>query len=286
MATSALLSPHPGIATDVTDRIVHLRAPNADEWTYGGTNTWLLAGSTGRCIIVDPGVSDHDHLGAVQHVARQHGWTITAVALTHDHEDHSDGARELAASAQCPIIARSRAFADVVLEDDVDLAEFGVDARALLTPGHSDDSVCFDLDGTHLVTGDTLLGGHSSGVYGDYGDYLRSLERLATLTARRAVVGLPGHGSIIADTSAAALQVLAIRRRRAQDVRIAIADRPTTTAAELAAQIYPSVIRFHLPSATQMVVGIAGYLLEADEGASPALRAAYRRLSAERIEGV
>ncbi|WP_454116929.1 MBL fold metallo-hydrolase [Microbacterium aurum] len=286
MATRPRLSLHPGTATDVSDRIVHLRAPNADEWTYGGTNTWLLAGMTGRCMVVDPGVADHDHLGAVQLVAQQRGWIITAIALTHDHEDHSDGARELAASAACPIIARSNVFADVLLEDGLDLTVFGVDARSLLTPGHSDDSVCFDVSGTHLLTGDTLLGGHSSGVYGDYGDYLRSLERLVALTAGHTVTGLPGHGSVIDDTSTAALQVLAIRRQRAQDVRDAIAEHPSMTAGELAAQLYPSAIRFHLPSATQMVVGIACHLLKVDHDASSALRAAYRRLSAERVEGM
>lgn len=282
-----LLADAPGVAMDVTPDILHALAPNADEWTYGGTNTWLVAGGPrDHCVVVDPGTAEDAHLNTLRRAAEARGWTIAAVALTHGHTDHSDGARELADAAGVPVIGHPEAPVDVALDDGACLGEFGAAARVLYTPGHSDDSLCFELGGTHLLTGDTLLGGHSSGIYGEFGDHLWSLERIIRLSEGRTVAGLPGHGSYIPNIQVAAAQVRSARLRRMEQVQQGIAAHPRVSADELTASIYPSVTSYHRPSATQMVIGIAKYLLEADHNAAADLREAYRRLAAERLHGL
>ncbi|MCA0377937.1 MAG: MBL fold metallo-hydrolase [Actinobacteria bacterium] len=285
MEHSPTLATSPATTAMVAPRIVQMRAPNADEWTYGGTNTWLLAAeSNDRCVVVDPGVADKKYLEFLQQEAESRGWSVTGVLLTHGHEDHSDGARELAVATASPVLGASRQFADVLIGEGTNLAEYGGSGVVLHTPGHSDDSICIDLDGKYLVTGDTLLGGHSSGVFGDFREYLRSIERLLSFTEGRGIAGQPGHGTFIADAHSALERLLAARLRKIEQVRSAIAASPALSAMQLVAQIYPSVTQFHQPSAALMIVGIARHLLDADREATPQARSAYHRLTAEVVQ--
>lgn len=266
------------VPTAVGGGAIHLLAPNSDEWTYEGTNTWLL-GSGQSVIVVDPGTSDPSHLLAIQHAAAESGQSITAVLLTHDHEDHSDGARELAGIVNVPIIANSAHWADVRVDDGDVLDDFGLDAVVIHTPGHSDDSICVLLPHGVLVTGDTILGGHSSGIYGRFRDFLSSLERLLPLVAAPGSFALPGHGHVVVDPHETIKRLIAHRLRRADQVRDLAMRHPNATATELAAQMYPSTTLFHRPSAVQMVQAIATYLLEADPPLTSAAHNALGRLA-------
>jgi glyoxylase-like metal-dependent hydrolase (beta-lactamase superfamily II) len=76
----------------------------------------------------------------------------------------------------------------------------GATLRAIATPGHASNHVCFLLEEEDvLFTGDHVLGGVTPVILppdGDMADYLDSLARLRALGASRIA---PGHGPMLYD---------------------------------------------------------------------------------------
>ncbi len=72
-----------------------LLAPNANEMTLDGTNTWVLREpGAARSVVVDPGPEIMAHLDAVAEAGQTAG-EVAVVLLTHHHLDHSEAARDL-----------------------------------------------------------------------------------------------------------------------------------------------------------------------------------------------
>ncbi|MHA7261844.1 MBL fold metallo-hydrolase [Arthrobacter sp. TMN-37] len=175
----------------------------------GGTwqvdnNVWLV-GTDDECVIIDPA---HDAQAVVNAVG---GRTVTAVLLTHGHDDHIRAVREVAIQVGAPVHLHP---ADMMLWEQVhpdapfdapiaDGSVFSVGAvelTALHTPGHSPGSVCFSAPGLGadgvLFSGDTLFSGGPGATgrsYSDFGTIIDSIRtRLLTLPEGTEV--LTGHG--------------------------------------------------------------------------------------------
>ncbi len=199
---------------------------NPSPMTLEGTNTWVLrAPGEERCVVVDPGEDDPEHLGAV---AAQ--GPVALVLLTHRHPDHAGGARRFAELTGAPVRALdpSLVLGSEALGDGEVVAAAGVELRVVATPGHTSDSVSFLLDGpgapTAVLTGDTVLGRGTTVIAhpdGRLGPYLESLRRLADLPPATAV--LPGHGPELPDAAQVAAAYLAHREQRLDQVRDALA---------------------------------------------------------------
>lgn len=263
--------PGPDAVNAVAPAIDHLLAPNASSWTYEGTNSYVI-GHGAESVIVDPGVQDPGHLESLRRAGHVDGGRVTAVLLTHDHPDHSDGARELADSLDVPIRCVSPRFADAPLHEGEVLAVDGLEVRVLHTPGHSDDSVCLWLPASGaLLTGDTLLGARSAGVMGDLGDLLTSLERLREFAEHRDLTALPGHGPAFTDLVASASRVIDVRTRRINEVRTHIAAGNTTLLA-LIGRLYPDLTGSRAMFGASTVISTVEYLarLEPDRGIADA----------------
>lgn len=241
---------HPGQEHQVTDHAVHLLAPNASAWTYEGTNTWLIGAPGGNaCAVIDPGDEDPDHLTAIVEVARRHGWQIAAVLISHGHPDHFGGAAQLSALTNAPIYS---AIIDerIVLHLPTALIEpgwhldlGGTQVQALHTPGHSDDSLTFQVpsDGL-LLTGDTVLGGRSSAVFGPLADFLDSLALIRSVAASTDSVILPGHGTPVADPLATLNHLSQVRLDRVDQIG-RLVDAGVTSISAITDAMYP-----HLPA--------------------------------------
>jgi glyoxylase-like metal-dependent hydrolase (beta-lactamase superfamily II) len=194
-----------------------VRAPNPGPMSLDGTNTWVLRPTPAvPAVVIDPGPLDEGHLRAVAATG-----PVSTVLVTHHHPDHVEGLSRFVALTG----------ARVGVGDGIPAA---LNVRVLPTPGHTADSVCFDIAvaGERAVfTGDTILGRGTSVVAwpdGDLGDYLDSLE---LLSAYSDVPALPGHGPALADCGAAARFYLAHRRARLDQVRAVVAAGATTSAA-------------------------------------------------------
>jgi glyoxylase-like metal-dependent hydrolase (beta-lactamase superfamily II) len=253
--------PEPDISREVAPGVLHLLAPNASSWTYEGTNSYVLA-SGASSVIVDPGCEDAAHHEALRRAATSDGRRISAVLLTHDHPDHSDGARTMADAFRVPIKAMSPRFADESLTDGEQLRIGDLDVEIIHTPGHSDDSLCLWIpDHGTILTGDTLLGARSAGVMGTLHELLDSLERLRVLVGDRTVLALPGHGPSFTNLVESADRVTEVRTRRIDEVRRHISD-GVTSLRELTALLYPSHSGSRAMFAVSTVVSTITYLVD------------------------
>jgi hydroxyacylglutathione hydrolase len=69
-----------------------------------------------------------------------------------------DGAERLKQMATTPMPPRVTIKPDIVFDDGMDLASYGVRARVIHTPGHTAGSVSVLLDGGPAVVGDLIMG--------------------------------------------------------------------------------------------------------------------------------
>lgn len=92
----------------------------------------------------------------------------------------------------------------------------GATLRAVLTPGHSVDHMCFLLEENNaLFTGDNVLG-HGYSVAEDLEAYTSSLRLMANL---KCAVGYPGHGQVISNLPQTIARYLAQRVSREKKIR-------------------------------------------------------------------
>lgn len=140
---------------------------------------------------------------------------ISHVLLTHWHGDHTGGVPELVAydsSLSDRIYKCNPDPGQRHIEDGQTFAVEGATVKALFTPGHAFDHMCFLLEEEKaLFTGDNVLG-HGFTVVEDLSLYLQSLDRMAE---QGCIIGYPAHGVKIQDLPSKLNQY--IRQRRARE---------------------------------------------------------------------
>lgn len=217
---------------------------NPGMMTGPGTNTYLVG--IDEVAVIDPGPDDADHLDAV---AAAGGDRIRWILCTHTHPDHSPGAAGLAERTGAEVLSfadrdglvNDRFLAD---GDTVEGTEFTL--RAIHTPGHASNHLCFLLErerllfaGDHVMDGSTVV---LTPPDGDLDEYLASLRRLrAWRPALRAIA--PAHGRLIADPLDRLDHYIAHRQARHEQVVAALdaAGPEGTSTADLVATIYTDV---------------------------------------------
>jgi glyoxylase-like metal-dependent hydrolase (beta-lactamase superfamily II) len=209
--------------------VQRITANNPSPMTLDGTNTYVVGRDP--AIVIDPGPDDRAHLDAVRRAAEGRGG-IGTVLLTHGHADHTEGVASLGVEPVWPA-------------DD----EWVGGLRAIGTPGHADDHICFllpaggDRDGPYACfTGDLILGKGSTIVGpremgGSLRDYMNSLRRLQ---AMELTVLYPGHGPEITDPQAKIAEYIAHRQER-EDRLVAALDRGERSRAALLAEVWDDV---------------------------------------------
>ena len=125
----------------------------------GGCQSYLV-GCRDKCVaaIVDPEISQLDRY---QGLLTQHGLRLRYVIDTHTHADHFSASHHIGQTIGVPVVMHHSSpapFADMRLDDGDMLIVGNLRFQALHTPGHTRDSMCFQL-ADRLFTGDTLLVG-------------------------------------------------------------------------------------------------------------------------------
>jgi glyoxylase-like metal-dependent hydrolase (beta-lactamase superfamily II) len=182
---------------------IPIHAFNPGPMTGDGNWTWLIPGRLPT--LIDAGTGDPRHLDALEQALD--GAALAQVLVTHAHVDHASGAPALAARF------RGARFFKMPWEDrdvrwPVDWEPLGegslVDAgdatlRAIHTPGHAPDHLCFwHEESRTLFAGDLAMKGQTvyipPSLRGDLSQYLTSLDRVLALSPTRL---LPAHGPVI-----------------------------------------------------------------------------------------
>ncbi len=168
-----------------------------------------------EAIVIDPG----DEIHRIVAVLTRHQLTVKQILVTHAHIDHIAGAQRLKALTGAPILYNQMDLPLVKLMDvqaswlgiatpdvpapdlspaDGDLVGVsGISGVVLLTPGHTEGSLCLHLpEHSLVVAGDTLFAGSIGRTDlpgGNSRQLLRSIhDRLLPLPDATRV--LPGHG--------------------------------------------------------------------------------------------
>ncbi len=232
----------------VVPGVVRVTAANPGVMTGPGTNTYLVG--TEDVAVIDPGPDDAAHLAAV--VAAGAG-RIRWILVTHTHPDHAPGAAALAratGAVRMGFASRDQFAAEATLADGDVVPVPGAPLRAVHTPGHASNHLCYLADlgagasprrvlftGDHVMDGSTVV---ISPPDGDLDAYLASLERVLRLDPPADALA-PGHGSLITDPPGALRAILDHRRARTAKVQDALARRGRATVAELLPDAYDDV---------------------------------------------
>jgi len=237
--------PFPTTATpsNLVGRVLGL---NPGLMTGPGTNTYLV----GRRdpILIDTGAGVPDYVPLLDRYLQERGFTQPSrVLLTHRHRDHLGGVEQLRARFRGLRVAKMR-HKDAGLPEPIDdlrdgetVHGDGVTLRAVYTPGHASDHLCYYLvEERALFTGDVILGGSTTVIPADDGDlldYLASLRRLLSLDVGRIY---PAHGPVIEDGPGKIREYLEHRMLRERQILEALADR-VETIPEIVKRIYVDV---------------------------------------------
>ena len=125
--------------------------------SVSSTYTYLIASrSGGEALLIDPVLEKTDqYLRLMEQLDLQ----LVKVIDTHVHADHVTAMGALRDHTNCVTVMGEQSPVDVVsmrVTDGERVTIEGINLTALYTPGHTDDSYCFQMD-DRIFTGDTLL---------------------------------------------------------------------------------------------------------------------------------
>jgi glyoxylase-like metal-dependent hydrolase (beta-lactamase superfamily II) len=217
-----------GLAMTVSPLVKRILAPNPSAFTYTGTQSYVVGEE--RLAVVDPGPDEPEHIAAL--LSAIDGRAVDVILCTHTHRDHSPAARLLAEATGAKVIGcaplslkddgpRSDAAFDptygphaIMNHGDV-LTGPGWTLRAVATPGHTSNHLCYALDEDGvLFTGDHVMGWSTSVIAppdGDMADYMASLQLLMEREDR---IYLPAHGEAVENPRRLVRGMIGHRRMR------------------------------------------------------------------------
>ncbi|MCP5085666.1 MAG: MBL fold metallo-hydrolase [Rhodobacteraceae bacterium] len=270
--------PQFGIALELQPGLRVVTADNASPMTFTGTQTYVLGRDA--VAVIDPGPDDDAHLSALRQAIG--GAEVSHILVTHNHLDHSPLSRRLSRETGAPVLAFGQAHAartpmmdrlaatgdlggkegidtdfdpDGELTDGQSVAGDGWSIRAIHTPGHLSNHLCFAWEETGAVfTGDHVMGWATTMVSppdGDLSEFMRSMALLQERGDDR--VYYPGHGGAINDPLAMVGHQIRHRQSRERQILDAL-KLGSGTPSDLAGRIYTDVDPRLLPAAARNVL--------------------------------
>jgi glyoxylase-like metal-dependent hydrolase (beta-lactamase superfamily II) len=216
--------PRHGESVPVSPLVRRVVADNPSKYTYQGTGTYIVG--HGDVAVIDPGPVLHEHRQAL--VDALAGDQVRAILVTHCHSDHSPLAAWLREASGAPTIAfgpHASVEDDDELDDEVEPGkplgettdtDFQPDVsvndgdvaasgngwalRAVYTPGHTSNHMCYALEEeAALFTGDHIMGWSTTIVSPPDGDMRAYIESLHKVMGRADATLWPTHGAPVTE---------------------------------------------------------------------------------------
>jgi len=173
--------------------------------------------ATREAMVIDPG----DEIQSILALVRKHNLQVKQIVITHAHIDHVGGAMKLRAATGAPILLNQNDY-DLLKMLDVQAAWIGMrspgkvdidqnigqsdtvkagglTANILLTPGHTEGSVCLYFPSEKkLIAGDTLFAGSIGRTDLPGGSFEKIIDSLhdKLLALPDETIVIPGHGPV------------------------------------------------------------------------------------------
>jgi glyoxylase-like metal-dependent hydrolase (beta-lactamase superfamily II) len=173
--------------------------------------------ATHEAMVIDPGAN----VAQILAILARHHLQLKQIVVTHAHLDHIGGAMELKAATGAPILLNENDTAlaemismqaqwmgmrdpgkvaiDVSPKAGDQLSAGAVSGQVLLTPGHTEGSLCLYFpQEKKLIAGDTLFAGSIGRTDLPGGDYKKIMQSLHTqlMELPDDVIVVPGHGPL------------------------------------------------------------------------------------------
>ena len=245
----------------VTPHIYSMHIDDGAPSHPGGSNNFFVGDPKGDMVMID--VGDHQRewtrkiIEYYQELGRPH---IKAILITHGHGDHYGGLDRIYDEVKAPVRCHPKLVkrletlvpkeAIVPLRSrEVITTGGGATLRALFTPGHEVDHICYYLKEDRVMfTGDTILGASSSTVR-DLASYMKSLE---LLTHFKHDTICPAHGPVVPAPRGARLIRWYINHRQEREQEVVGAlKKGIGDVKEIARDIYPRNLKKTLRHAAE-----------------------------------
>ena len=215
----------PGVPKRLDRFVTRITAPNPGAMTGPGTNTYLVGHD--ELAVVDPGPAIESHVEAILSEGKK---KIRWILCTHTHVDHSPAAALLQAATGAQVLGRpAPAGQDATFKPDRVLGHGerielpGAALRAIHTPGHASNHLCYLLEETRMLfTGDHVMQGSTVVINPPDGDMRAYLASLETLLAEDLAIIAPGHGYLIGAPHQEIRRIVAHRLTREAKVKAAL----------------------------------------------------------------
>lgn len=248
----------------LSPRVATVLGHNPGPFTGPGTNTYIV-GTGPRPLLLDTGIGVPKWAELLPQGLRELAKTdqIEKIVITHAHQDHIGGVKDVTRMfGRLEVLKKpwpEPGPDDVagtpisVIDDGAVVTTEGATLRAVFTPGHAPDHLCYYfVEEKALFTGDVILGAGTTIIpdgTGDLGQYMASLHRLLELDVEKIY---PAHGPVIQNAKQKIREYIAHRELRDRQVLAALQDGPMEVMA-IVKKIYTDVPAFLHPAAAQSV---------------------------------
>ena len=232
--------------TELSPLVRRITAGNSSVFTGPGTNTYLVGKE--EITVIDPGPAMPEH---IENIAKACGDDIKQILVTHTHPDHSPGAKLLHQRTAAPVMGmyalhkqtQDKTFkANKVLEDGDEIREIEYTLKAIHTPGHASNHLCYLLEeekmiftGDHIMEGSTVVIGPPDG---NMKHYIDSLEKLKQFDISLIA---PGHGNLMKDPKSVVDWIVSHRMFREKKVIDALTEFSKADLDQLVEKVYDDV---------------------------------------------
>jgi len=238
--------PHLPAFSELAHGLRRIVAPNPSMMTGPGTNTYLIGEKA--VAVLDPGPRLRAHIDdIIEKAAAPIRWIIA----THTHPDHSPGVGLLAEKTGAEVLGipapdgdhQDASFKPTrVLADGEQVLTSEFCLRAIHTPGHASNHLCFRHEATGWIfTGDHVIDGSTVVINPPDGNMRQYIESLKKVKAFEPEALLPGHGDKITEPVKVIDWIIDHRLEREAKVKKTVERNPGNTVRELVPLVYTDV---------------------------------------------